>query len=181
MSYLYGCEVIKCSCDVMHTDCDVIHRVCVMSYGELVWYSWCTDLDDTDRVDVVSDIVGRMSRINAYDDIQNVVWSHKIWVWCLIEFIWYWIYSGWDVLHTKGVISLKKWVWWHTFSSCDMICNEYYVIIYSGWDLKNSVGVISSRQWMWSHRHSIYDVKYSACGVLKMVAWYHKASMWGLV
>ena len=28
MSYLYGCDIIKCSCDVMHTECDVIHRVC---------------------------------------------------------------------------------------------------------------------------------------------------------
>ena len=58
MSYLYGCDVIKCSCDVMHTDCDVIHRVCVMAYRELVWYNLCTGLDDTDRVDVVSDIEG---------------------------------------------------------------------------------------------------------------------------
>ena len=28
ISYLYGCDVIKCSCDVMHTECDVIHIVC---------------------------------------------------------------------------------------------------------------------------------------------------------
>ena len=28
MSYLYGCDVIKCSCYVMHTECDVIHIVC---------------------------------------------------------------------------------------------------------------------------------------------------------
>ena len=28
MSYLYGCDVIKCSCDVMHTERDVIHIVC---------------------------------------------------------------------------------------------------------------------------------------------------------
>ena len=28
MSYLYGCDVIKCSCDVRHTACDVIHIVC---------------------------------------------------------------------------------------------------------------------------------------------------------
>ena len=28
MSYLYGCDVIKCSCDVMHTECDDIHIVC---------------------------------------------------------------------------------------------------------------------------------------------------------
>ena len=27
-SYLYGCDVIKCSRDVMHTECDVIHIVC---------------------------------------------------------------------------------------------------------------------------------------------------------
>ena len=28
MSYLYECDVIKCSCDVMHSECDVIHIVC---------------------------------------------------------------------------------------------------------------------------------------------------------
>ena len=28
MSYLFGCDVIKCSCEVMHTECDVIHIVC---------------------------------------------------------------------------------------------------------------------------------------------------------
>ena len=28
MSYLYGCDVIKCSCDVMHTESDVIYIVC---------------------------------------------------------------------------------------------------------------------------------------------------------
>ena len=28
MSYLYGCDVIKCPCDVMHTEYDVIHLVC---------------------------------------------------------------------------------------------------------------------------------------------------------
>ena len=28
MSYLYGCDVIKCSCDVMHTEFFVIHIVC---------------------------------------------------------------------------------------------------------------------------------------------------------
>ena len=33
MSYLYGCDVIKCSCDVMHTECDVIHRVCNIIQG----------------------------------------------------------------------------------------------------------------------------------------------------
>ena len=78
------CDVIKCSCDAMHTDCDLIHRVCVMAYRELGWYNWCTCLDDTDRMDVVSDIEGVMSRNNACDVIYNVVWSHKIWTWCLI-------------------------------------------------------------------------------------------------
>ena len=27
MSYLYGCDIIKCSRDDMHTECDVTHRV----------------------------------------------------------------------------------------------------------------------------------------------------------
>ena len=49
----------------MHTDCDVIHRVRVMSYRESVWYNGYTDLDDTDRVDVLSDIEGVMSRLQC--------------------------------------------------------------------------------------------------------------------
>ena len=28
MSYLYGCDVTKCTCDDMHTERDVIRRVC---------------------------------------------------------------------------------------------------------------------------------------------------------
>ena len=30
MSYLFGCDIIKCSCDAMHTECDVIERVGVV-------------------------------------------------------------------------------------------------------------------------------------------------------
>ena len=63
---------------------------------------------------------------------------------------------------------------------CDVIYNGYDVIIYSGWDLKNSVGVISSVHWMWWHRYSGYDVKYSGCDVIKMVAWCQKAQVWCL-
>ena len=54
ISYLYRCDVIKCSCDVMHTECDVIE--CVMSYSECVLYhrySGC-DHTDTDMKSVMS-------------------------------------------------------------------------------------------------------------------------------
>ena len=154
MSYLYGSDVIKCSCDVMHTDCDVIHRVCVMSYRELAWYNWCTGLDDRDRVDVVSDIEGVMSRNNACDVIQNVVWSHKIWVWCLIQVIWYCPYSGCAVIPIKGVISLNEWELWHRSSGCHVIYTGYDLVNYSGSYLRNTVAVISSIQWMWWHIHT---------------------------
>ena len=57
MSYLYGCDVIKCSCDVMHTECDVIHIVCnVIQRVGVIQLIHC--FDDTDTVDVVSDIEG---------------------------------------------------------------------------------------------------------------------------
>ena len=36
MSYLYRCDVIKCSCDVMHIECDVTHRVCSVIQRVLV-------------------------------------------------------------------------------------------------------------------------------------------------
>ena len=58
---------------------------------------------------------------------------------------------------------------------------ECQLFIYSRWDLKNSVGVILPRQWVWWHRYSIFDVKYSGCGVIKMVAWCHKTRMLCLV
>ena len=63
MSYIFMHDVIKRSCDVMHTECDVIHIVCVMSYQEWVLYNGYTGFDDTDTVDVVSDIVGEMADI----------------------------------------------------------------------------------------------------------------------
>ena len=41
-SYLYGCDVIKCSCDVMHTECDVIHIVCnvIQKVGVIQLIHW---------------------------------------------------------------------------------------------------------------------------------------------
>ena len=165
----------------MHTDCDVLHRVCLMSYRELVWYNWCTGLDDTDRVDVVSDIEGVMSRNNACDVIQNVVWSHKIWMWCLIEVIWYCTYSECYVIPRKCVISSNEWGLWHRDSGCHVVYNGYDVVNYSGSDLRKTVGVISSIQWMWWHRYSGHDVKYSGCDDINTVVWGHKVRMWCLV
>ena len=42
MSYLYGCDVIKCSCDVMNTECDVIHIVCndIQRVGKMQLIPW---------------------------------------------------------------------------------------------------------------------------------------------
>ena len=105
MSYLYGFDVIKCLCDVMHTDCDVLHRVCLMSYREFVWYNWCTGLNDTDRVDVVSDIEGVMSRNNACDVIK---------LWCVL------IKHGCDALYRYMILYIK-WVCFHTYKGCDII------------------------------------------------------------
>ena len=61
--YIEWCDVIKGSCDTMHTEYDVIDIVCVMSSREWLWYNWYTGFDDTDTVDVVSDIVGEMADI----------------------------------------------------------------------------------------------------------------------
>ena len=63
MPYVYGHDVIKSSCDVMHTEYDVIHIVCVKSSREWVSYNLYTGFDDTDTVDVVSDIEGEMADI----------------------------------------------------------------------------------------------------------------------
>ena len=42
MSYLYGCDVIKCSCYVMHTEYDVIHGVCnvIQRVGVIQFIHW---------------------------------------------------------------------------------------------------------------------------------------------
>ena len=67
MSYLYGCDVMKCSCDVRHTERDVIHIVCndTQRVGKMQLIPW---FDGTDTVDVVSDIEGEMADI-------TFVWS----------------------------------------------------------------------------------------------------------
>ena len=67
MSYLYGCDVIKCSCEVRHTECDVIHIVCndTQRVGKMQLIPW---VDGTDTVDVVSIIEGEMADI-------TFVWS----------------------------------------------------------------------------------------------------------
>ena len=119
-------------------------------------------------------------RYSGSDVINNVVWCHKMWMWCLTECIWCYTYSGCDVLHTKDVISSKVWVWWHTYIGCDVVYNGYDVI-YSRWDLPDTLGDISSIQWMWLQWYSGYDVKYSGCDVIKTVVWCHKVRMWCLV
>ena len=81
------------------------------------------------------------------------------------------------VLHTKGVILSKEWVWWHTYIGCDVVYNGYDVI-YGGWDLINTVGEISSIQWMLLQRYSRYNLKYTGCDVKHIGVWCHKEFMW---
>ena len=66
-------DVIKGSCDAVHNKYDVINIVCVMSSRECVWYIWYTGFDDTDIVDAVSDIVGKMADITFG---MSCVWCH---------------------------------------------------------------------------------------------------------
>ena len=49
----------------MHTEYDVIHIMHVMSYREWVWYNLNTGIDDTDTVEIVSDIVCEMADITV--------------------------------------------------------------------------------------------------------------------
>ena len=97
-----------------------------------------------------------------------------------IQCIWYYTYSGCDVLYTKGVISLKVWVWWHTFSAV----MSYTMDIMSSYIADE----ISKINLVWYHQYSGcddtysgYNVKYSGCDVIKMVVWCHKVRMWSLV
>ena len=100
-------------------------RVHKMAYVRWVWchtYSW----SETINGDVVMTQIWWMPfqiywewchEHSACDVINNLVWCHQMWTWYVLQCIWYYTYSGCDVLYTKGVISLKEWVWWHTFSA----------------------------------------------------------------
>ena len=59
--YIEVCHVLN-RCDSMHTEYDVTRIVCE-SYREWVWYNRYLGFDDTERVDVVLDIVAHMADI----------------------------------------------------------------------------------------------------------------------
>ena len=155
-----------------------------MAYIKWVWchiYSWSEIINS---VNMMTQLQWRQFQIlwewcheySASDVINNVVWCHKMWMWCLIECVWFYTYSGFDVLYTKDVISSKVWVWWHTYRGCVVIYNGYDVVTYSIWELINRVGEISSIEWMWLHIYSEYDHKYSGCDVKK---WWFDVIKWG--
>ena len=144
----------------------IVHK---MSYIKCVWchrYSWSEIIT---RVVVMTQLQWMQCQIywewfheySACDVINNVVWYHKMRMWWLMSCIWCYTYSVCDVIHTKGVISLKEWVWWHRSIGCHVVYNGDDVVMYSGWDLINTVSVISWKQWMWWHRYSSYEVRYS--------------------
>ena len=149
MSYIYGCDVIKCSRGVMLTDCDVIHRVCVMSYRESVWYNWCTGLDDTDRVDVVSDIE------EWFQETMHVM-SYKMWC----DFIKYGcdaLYRLYDIVHIVGVMSYLERVWYHRMRGSydtDTVAVTLYTMDMMPWFITE---VISEIQLVWYHQYSACD------------------------
>ena len=63
MSFLYGCDAIKCTCDAMYAECDDIHIVYnVIQRVGVIDLIHC--VDDTDTVDVGSDIECEMADIN---------------------------------------------------------------------------------------------------------------------
>ena len=63
MLYIEGYNVINICCDSMVTEYDVTHIVCVMTYRVWVWYNLYREIDDTDTVDVVLDIVRQIADI----------------------------------------------------------------------------------------------------------------------
>ena len=69
MSYLYGCDVIMHSCDVMQSECDVIHIECnvIQRVGEI---QLVHGFDDTDTVDMISNIVGVMRKTRWFEIIK---------------------------------------------------------------------------------------------------------------
>ena len=112
-------ELVWChmcaKCDDYHTCCDVIdtaiHRYrCVC----------CHLCDDTDKVAVMSNIVGEMSGIVIVLSWKKYVWYHIYWIWCHK-------YNGCDTKH-RGVWCHKGymwchayWIWCHRYSVCDVI------------------------------------------------------------
>ena len=99
-----------------------VHKMVYVKWGWCHTYSWSETINEA----VVMTQIRRMPfqiswewfhEHSACDVINSVVWCHEMWYWCDIQCIWHYTYIGCDVLHTNGVISLKVWVWWHTFSA----------------------------------------------------------------
>ena len=59
-----------------------------------------------------------------------------------------------NVIHTKGVITLKEWLWWHKYSGCN-ITNIVNMMVYT-MDMMSSyiVDEISSIQLVCYHQYS---------------------------
>ena len=181
MWWLKWCQFIKSGCDYMYSS--------KMPYIKWVWYHTKSSSEIITRVVVMTQIQWMQCQISwewcheysACAVITNVVWCHKMRMWCLIECMRCYTYSGCDIIERLGVMTQIQWLLCYKYSECDIIYNAYDVAIYSGGDLVNTVGVTSSIQWMWGHRYSGYNGQNSGCNVLKTVVWCHKVRMWCLL
>ena len=131
-------------------------RVHKMTYIKWVWCHTYSYSETIHGVVVITQIWWMPLQIQcewchehrACDLINNLVWCHKMLTWYFTQCIWYYKESGWDVIHIKGVISLKKWVWWH-IQCCD--------VIYNGCDSSYIADEISTILLVWYHQYSGCD------------------------
>ena len=197
-----SCDVIKNGCDFTLNSYDVMHIVGLMSHILRAWYNQCTLSNDAATGDAMSNILGLMTWIQGVW-CHRVVWYHKEWMWCHLQFIRCHKYCGCDIIHTVGVIGSIIWVWWQTYSGCAVRyngcdvrytsfdamnrvlwchkawvwCHIYYILChtYSMCDIIHTVCVISLIEWVWSHRYRYggCDVRYSGCIILTQCVWSH--------
>ena len=105
-------------------------------------------------------------------------------VWCLIQWVWYHAWSGWDII--KTVVGVIEWMWYHqyckwchTYAECGINNTQCCVVIQSGYDVINIVDrmshvycEISYIRWLWywksgcDYTDTVYsEVRYKGCDV----------------
>ena len=114
-------------CDNLHTCCDVIDR------GMHRYICVCHLRDDTDTVDVMSNMVGEMSGIGVVLSWKQYGDS---------------VHIGYDVINTLGV-TLYIEGYYVLNICCDSMDTEY--------DVTRIVCVMSYRQWVWYNWYSEFD------------------------
>ena len=139
MSYL-GCHVVYNGYDVVnYSGCDLRITVGVISSIQWMWWHRYS---------------GHDVKYSECDDINTVVWGHKVRMWCLVKCKRCHTYGECDVIQRVGVMLSIQWVGGH----------RYWL-----WRLLYSVYVAL---------HTGCCFIYRSCDVISTVVWWHKDWVW---